>query len=106
MDSAIASVQELTEIGLVIGTSLYLLSKFGLDTIDVQIHFLHRLCVAFFTTIFSMLFLSKFYPNKKKFTIQNKGIVDVKNWKYVKLVSFIVVILAILIYLFFSPLFI
>ena len=94
------------KIGLLVGTSLYLLSKFGLDALDVEIHFLHRLCVAFFATIFSMLFLSKYYPNQNEFTIQNKGVVDVKNWKYVKPVSFIVVVLAILIYLFFSPIFI
>lgn len=93
------------KIGLVIGTSLYLLSKFGLDAMDVDIHFLHRLCVAFFATIFSMLILSNRYPNRKEFTIQNKGIVDVKNWKYVKPVSFLVVILTILIYLLFSPMF-
>ena len=92
------------KIGLVIGTSLYLLSKFGLDAMDVKIHFLHRLCVAFFATIFSMLILSRRYPNIKKFTIQNKEIVDVKNWKYVKPLSFLVVVFTILIYLFFSPL--
>ena len=94
------------KIGLVIGTSLYLLSKFGLDAMDVDIHFLHRLCVAFFATIFSMLILSQKYPNQKEFTIQNKGVVDVKNWKYVKPVSLFVVVLTILIYLLFSPLFI
>jgi SSS family solute:Na+ symporter len=88
----------------VIGTSLYLLSKFGLDAMDVDIHFLHRLCVAFFATIFSMLILSRKYPNRKEFTIQNKGIVDGKNWKYVKPVSLLVVVLTVLVYLLFSPL--
>ena len=92
------------KIGLVMGVILYLVSKFLLPEIGINIHFLHRLAAAFFVTIGIMLAASKIYPRENDFVIEDQGFVDVKNWKYLKPVSIAVVACTIIIYLVFSPL--
>ena len=89
------------KIGLTSGTILYLVTNFVLD---IDIHFLHMLAISFFSTIGIMLLASKFYPRKNNFMIKDKGYVDVQNWKYLKPMCVLVVILTIGMYLLFSPL--
>ncbi|MFV0247429.1 MAG: solute:sodium symporter family transporter [Tenacibaculum sp.] len=91
------------KIGLVSGVALYLLSKFGLEALGVDYHFLHRLAFAFLITIGTMIIASKKYPRKNNFIIKNQGYVNVENWKYLKPVSIAVVICTILVYILLSP---
>lgn len=92
------------KIGLISGTILYLFSKFGLEAMEVKIHFLHRLAVAFFVTILTLVIASKYYPRENNFVIKDTGTVNVENWKYLKPASICIIILTIIVFIVFSPL--
>ncbi|MEJ5102467.1 solute:sodium symporter family transporter [Chryseobacterium sp. MYb328] len=91
------------KIGLIFGTILYLFSKFGLDAMGIHIHFLHRLAVAFFVTIITLIIASKYYPRKNNFIIQDTGAINVENWKYLKPACIFIAILTILVFVLLSP---
>ncbi|MCQ9637064.1 solute:sodium symporter family transporter [Chryseobacterium sp. WG23] len=91
------------KIGLITGTLLYLFSKFGMEAIGVHIHFLHRLAAAFIITILTLIIVSRYYPRKNNFVIKDTGAVNVENWKYLKPVCILIILLTIIVFLFFSP---
>ena len=67
------------------------------------IHYLYAMAVLFPIELLIMWYLNKYRP-AEEYEIQDVGAVDLTPWKYRHVVSIIGLILAVAIYIFFSPL--
>ena len=81
---------------LVVGLVFYISTTFILKT---DFHFIHIWGIEFLINIFVMFLISHFYPITKEFKIQNLKIVDLRQWKYTKHMSFVLCFVTILIYI-------
>jgi solute:Na+ symporter, SSS family len=77
------------------GILFYVFTEFIMDT---GIHFVHIWGIMFVLMLVIMFSVSYAYPVKKIFDIRDVQVVDMKEWKYVRPVSVILIILTIAIY--------
>ncbi len=70
---------------------------------DNPIHYLYAQAVLFPVLMLIMWFLNKFKA-EEEFVVPNAGVVDLTPWKYRHIVAIVGLILAVSIYIFFSPL--
>lgn len=80
----------------------YVLTQIVFDT---GIHFLHVLAILFVVTSALMLGIGKLYPMETPYIAQNKSVVDLKPWKNRHWVNGLLLIIMILLFLLFSPLY-
>ncbi|MCK5369421.1 MAG: solute:sodium symporter family transporter, partial [Cyclobacteriaceae bacterium] len=81
---------------LFVGLSFYIITTFILK---VDIHFVHIWGIEFLLNVAVMVGVSKFYPVTKNIEMKNMNILDLKEWKYAKLMSVILVIVTVMIYI-------
>ena len=82
--------------GLLFGLLFYILMYFVLA---VDIHFVHIWGIEFVLNMLVMIGVSKLYPVKERFTIQDVGAVALVPWRYAKTMSVILVVVTLVIYL-------
>ncbi|NNE26770.1 MAG: solute:sodium symporter family transporter [Saprospiraceae bacterium] len=82
--------------GLAFGLMFYIVCNFVLE---VDIHFVHLLGIEFVLNICIMHLASLITPNMLQFRIMDVGVVDVQNWKHLRLVSIFLIIITLLIYI-------
>lgn len=80
---------------LFVGLAFYIMSTFVLE---LDIHFVHIWGIEFILNLLVMFVVSYFYPNDKEFKNEDLHILDLKEWKYTKLMSIILCVITILIY--------
>lgn len=80
---------------LFVGLAFYIITTFILK---LDIHFVHVWGIEFLLNLAVMFVVSYFYPNDKEFKIDDLNILDLKEWKYTKLLSIILCGVTILIY--------
>lgn len=90
------------KIGLAFCLTGYILTQMVFDT---GIHFLHVLAILFLLTSAIMLVIGKLHPMKKAYIPQHKPVVDLKPWKNRHWVNGLLLLLMILLFLLFSPLY-
>jgi SSS family solute:Na+ symporter len=83
--------------GLLFGLAFYILLYFILK---VDLHFVHIWGIEFVLNVVVMHVVSLFYRRKNPFTIQDVGILDMKQWKYAKGMSIFLVVITLVIYIF------
>ncbi|MEX0884709.1 MAG: solute:sodium symporter family transporter, partial [Cyclobacteriaceae bacterium] len=83
------------KVGLVTGLGFYLLTTFIFDS---GIHFIHIWAIEFIINLLVMLLVSHFFPGKKKLSLPQKPLLEMKEWKYAKPVSLALCITTLLIY--------
>ena len=82
--------------GLLFGLLFYILMYFVLA---VDIHFVHIWGIEFVLNMLVMIGVSKLYPVKERFAIQDVGAVALVPWRYAKTMSVILVVVTLVIYL-------
>jgi SSS family solute:Na+ symporter len=85
------------KVALFTGLTFYIITSFVLE---VNIHFVHIWGIEFVINIAVMYAVSQFYPATKKPVLHDTTKVELKEWKYTKLLGAVLTILTILIYLF------
>lgn len=90
------------KIGLAFCLTGYILTQMVFDT---GIHFLHVLAILFVLTSATMLIIGKLYPMERAYIAQDKPIVDLKPWKNRHWVNGLLLLIMILLFLLFSPLY-
>jgi len=80
----------------------YVLTQMVFDT---GIHFLHVLALLFLITSAIMLLIGRLYPMETAYVAQNKSVVDLKPWKNRHWVNCLLLIIMILLFLYFSPIY-
>lgn len=83
------------KVALIFGMGFYILTELFIDT---GIHFVHIWGIMFVGMIIIMYAVSYFYPVEKEFQITDVEVVDLKEWKYVKVVSLLLILATIGIY--------
>lgn len=81
---------------LVVGLTFYIITTFILK---VDIHFIHIWGIEFVLNLLVMFGVSYFYPQAKTFEAKDSHILDLKEWKYTKLLSVILCVVTIAIYI-------
>lgn len=81
---------------LVVGLTFYIITTFILK---VDIHFIHIWGIEFVLNLLVMFGVSYFYPQVKTFEAKDSHILDLKEWKYTKLLSVILCVVTIAIYI-------
>jgi len=84
------------KVALFVGLSFYIITTFVLD---IDIHFVHLWGIEFILNVVVMLAVSKYYPVVKNIEMKSMNILDLSSWKYVKLMSIILVAVTVLIYI-------
>ena len=87
----------------VIAYGAFMILKPCYPTSGEPIHYLYAIAVLFVVEFAIMWYLNKYHP-AEEYEIQDVGAVDLTPWKYRHVVSIIGLILAVAIYIFFSPL--
>lgn len=82
--------------GLLFGLTFYILLSFVLK---VDLHFVHIWGIEFVLNVAVMHLVSMYFPNTNTFTIQDIGVVDMKQWKYAKGLSIFLVAITLVIYI-------
>lgn len=82
--------------GLFFGLGFYVVMNFVLA---VDLHFVHIWGIEFVLNVLVMHVVSNMYPRTNNFKITNVGVVEIEQWKYAKLLSWVLVIVTILIYI-------
>ncbi len=85
--------------GLLFGLSFYVFMYF---IFEVNLHFVHIWGIEFVLNIAVMIMVSKWYPNRNPFTIQDVGAVDLEKWKFAQPLSIALIIITIGIYILLS----
>lgn len=67
-----------------------------------DIHFVHVWGIEFILNMISMFIISNIFPNKKKRNIKNQNFIELKEWKYAKILSVIIASFTIMIYILLS----
>jgi len=70
---------------------------------EVPIHYLYAVAVQFPIELLMMWWFNKYRPTKERYVMKDAGVVDLTPWKYRKQVSAIGILLAVGIYILFSP---
>ena len=81
---------------LVVGLTFYIITTFILK---VDVHFIHIWGIEFVLNLLVMFGVSYFYPQAKTFEAKDSHILDLKEWKYTKLLSVILCVVTIAIYI-------
>ena len=81
--------------GLLFGLAFYVLTYFILK---IDLHFVHIWGIEFLLNVLVMHLVSMLYPRKNDFTIRDIGVVNIKEWKYAKVLSAVLVIVTVVIY--------
>jgi len=81
---------------LLVGLSFYILTTF---IFDVNIHFVHIWGIEFLLNLAVMFLVSKFYPVKEIFSMKNAEVIELRNWKFAKPFSIVLVIIILAIYI-------
>lgn len=84
------------KISLLVGLIFYFITTFILDT---GIHFVHMWGIMFLLMILTMYIVSYFRPNKESFSIDDIHVVDLKEWKYAKVVAGVIAMVTIGVYI-------
>lgn len=84
------------KVAIISGMAFYLITELFVDT---GIHFVHIWGIMFVGMIAIMYIVSYFYPVEEEFKITNVEVVDIKEWKYAKVVSVILIIATLGIYI-------
>ncbi|MCL6266104.1 solute:sodium symporter family transporter [Flagellimonas myxillae] len=82
--------------GLFFGLAFYIITNFVLQ---VDLHYVHLWGIEFVLNIAVMLLVSSMYPRTNDFRITDVGAVDLKQWKYAKTFSIILVLLTLGVYI-------
>jgi SSS family solute:Na+ symporter len=82
--------------GLFFGLLFYIVSYFILE---VDLHFVHIWGIEFVLNIAVMLLISRFFPNKETFVIEDAGILNLKPWKLARPFSLFLIGFTIILYL-------
>ncbi len=85
------------KVALFTGLAFYLITSFILK---IDIHFVHIWGIEFVINIGVMFTISKFYPVTKKPAVPDTAKVELKEWKYTKLLGAVLAILTVMIYIF------
>ena len=67
-----------------------------------DIHFVHVWGIEFILNMITMFIISNIFPNKKKGNIKNQNFIELKEWKYAKILSVIIASFTIMIYILLS----
>lgn len=81
---------------LFVGLGFYILSTF---VFKINIHFVHIWGIEFILNLAVMFGVSYFYPADKEFKLKDLHILDMKEWKYAKIMSIALCAVTILIYI-------
>ncbi|MCH2082489.1 MAG: solute:sodium symporter family transporter [Saprospiraceae bacterium] len=81
---------------MLVGLAFYISTTF---IFSVDIHFVHIWGIEFLLNIAVMFGVTYFYPNTQLFIPENKGYLQLKEWRYTKPFSWILVVLIIGIYI-------
>lgn len=81
--------------GLLFGLLFYIILNL---IVQVEMHFVHLWGIEFLLNILVMWLVSKQYPVKDRFTIQDVGAVEMEPWRYTKVMSIGLVVVTVLIY--------
>jgi len=68
----------------------------------LDIHFVHVWGIEFILNMITMFIISNIFPNKKKGNIKNQNFIELKEWKYAKILSVIIASFTIMIYILLS----
>ncbi|MFD1062251.1 solute:sodium symporter family transporter [Winogradskyella litorisediminis] len=115
------------KIGLVSGSVMYIISEFfirpnvvskalenaqlqGINSAEIlknieadsYPHFLHIMAILFVLNTLIMLIIGRFYPNKVAYEQEFTHQVDISPWKHAKLSGFIIVLIVLGVYIYFS----
>ena len=83
------------KVGLIFGLIFYVTLNFVLE---VDLHFVHIWGIEFVLNVGVMHLVSNVYPRTNMFKITNSGVVEIEQWKYAKLLSWILLVVTVLIY--------
>ena len=67
-----------------------------------DIHFVHVWGIEFILNMITMFIISNIFPNKKKGEMKNQNFIELKEWKYAKILSVIIASFTIMIYILLS----
>jgi SSS family solute:Na+ symporter len=67
-----------------------------------DIHFVHVWGIEFILNMITMFIISNIFPNKKKRNIKNQNFIELKEWKYAKILSVVIASFTIMIYILLS----
>ncbi len=81
---------------IIAGMAFYLITELFVDT---GIHFVHIWGIMFIGMIIIMYVVSYFYPVEEEFQITDVEVVDLKEWKYAKVMSVLLILATIGIYI-------
>jgi len=81
---------------LFVGLAFYITTTFILK---IDIHFIHIWGIEFLLNLAVMFVVSYFYPQEKEFIAKDLHILDLKEWKYTKVMSIALCTITILIYI-------
>jgi SSS family solute:Na+ symporter len=76
------------KVSLLTGFAFYITTYFILK---VDLHFVHLWGIEFLLNVAVMHLVSYFFPKKKDFTIRDIGILDMRQWKYARVFSIVLV---------------
>lgn len=82
--------------GLLFGLVFYIFTYF---IIKLDLHFVHIWGIEFVLNLIIMHLVSLAYPNTNTFKIQDIGVVEMKEWKYAKVLGVALIIITIAIYI-------
>ncbi len=80
---------------LIVGLSFYIFTSF---IYKVDIHFVHIWGIEFILNLLVMFIVSSIYPAQKTFELKDLKLVEMKEWRYTKVMSIILCVVTILIY--------
>lgn len=83
--------------------AIFLIIKPVYPGTETPIHYLYAIAVLFPIELFIMWWFNRYQPTKETFIIEDVGAVDLTPWKYRHIVTAVGIILAIVIYIIFSP---
>ncbi len=81
--------------GLIFGLFFYVVMYFILE---VDMHFVHIWGIEFVLNMIIMIVVSQRFPVQDHFTITDVGAVELKPWKYAKMMSLVLVVITVVIY--------
>jgi SSS family solute:Na+ symporter len=82
--------------GLLFGLLFYILTYYILK---LDIHFVHIWGIEFVLNILLMVIISRLFPVTSIFEIHDKGILDMRKWKYAGIMSILLVLITVIIYI-------
>ena len=81
---------------LAVGLTFYFITTF---VADIGVHFVHVWGIMFLLMMITMTVVSRFYPVKTIFRMENAHVVDLTEWKYAKLAAVAIALITLSIYI-------